>query len=287
MASRIFSPDDSYYKVRIFGVSAGIQVDVTAYIPESIQISITSDYEQKFGGGVGQLAEKLGGLLQRGGSITGLIGTPIAAAGGALKTASDFVGISDVLQIMTLQNWVSTAPIEFNLPLLFNAETSAKMDVTENIKKLMMAAAPDDSKYGLLVGPGPSMAAVLEANLGGAGSQDFLSILIGRFLFFPSVIIKSVNANVDAMMNEDGNSVEAQVDVQVSTAFSPVKRDIDRMFISSANSQFDFSDVERSAQIGRDMSQKNLVPSGAQINRAFNDANEGFNRGISRLSSFF
>lgn len=60
--------------------------------------------------------------------------------------------------------------------------------------------------------------------------KNNVTLYIGRFLKFPSVVIQSVSQTYNTLFNEQGLPIKADVDVTFSTWYVPVKDDIDKIF---------------------------------------------------------
>ena len=79
-------------------------------------------------------------------------------------------------QALTAQIWQGGAFINFQLPFIFQAETSAEKDVMEPIKKLLRLTMPKDpSGGGILEAPGPHVDIKKLAENGGAGVAQAFS----------------------------------------------------------------------------------------------------------------
>lgn len=107
---------ESNYQIRLQQTNnGGADVNVVAYIPESFAISTTANFERRFSGGL-----------------------PLPGAEFIKKS----VGVSLLTKKMTLLSWVSSEPIEFTLPLLFNAEDDPRYEVHENYVNLLSMTLP-------------------------------------------------------------------------------------------------------------------------------------------------
>jgi hypothetical protein len=63
-----------------------------------------------------------------------------------------------------------------------------------------------------------------------ASVKNNISLYVGQFLYFPSVVIKDVSPTFDVTMGTDKNPIRASVNVTFSTFVMPTQNDIDTMF---------------------------------------------------------
>ena len=239
---------------------------VEAWLPETVGMDVNASYEAPY-------AQGLGG---------------INIAGADIGQMARFLGLSLTTQALTAQVWQGGAFIEFTLPLIFQTENSAAVDVMGPIKELLRLTMPrDPSGGGLLEAPGPriDLDALLEnstnavgqafsnltnvslsAMTGDAGSnllnsvasigknvakkandtaktlskaivnsvKNNISLHIGQFLYFPSVVITDVSPTYDVVITQDKNPIRATVNVAFRTFYLPTDRDINIMFPSTA-----------------------------------------------------
>jgi hypothetical protein len=183
---------------------------ITAFVPETFQFAVTSQFGQPFGQG----------LMN-------------SAAGNAAK-----VGLSTALtsQVMTAQVWEGSQPIEITLELEFAAESDPIKEIREPIMHLLEMTMPSsDGVGGLLKPPGPKYLDLInwqafEAKKGAGQADKQIDVFIGKFLSFDNVVIESVNATFQSMMHESGIPLRATVAVTFKTFFVPIKEDIANIF---------------------------------------------------------
>lgn len=233
---------------------------VDAWLPETIGIDVSANYDAPYAQGVGSVNDRLGALAQ-------------------------FVGMNLTTQAMTAQIWQGGSFINFQLPFIFQAETDAETDVMQPIKDLLRLQMPrDPTGGGILEAPGPhvdikklaqnsgsqldnaidtltntgvkgmlSLAkeAVSKNGLLGAASLakdqannaakqvsqaivnsivDNISLYIGQFLYFPSVVVTDVSPTFDVILNGAGKPTRASVNVSFRTFYIPTQNDIELMF---------------------------------------------------------
>lgn len=244
------------YKALVICSDQNIVVD--AWLPETVGVDVNATYETPYAQGLGNTNEKLGAFAQ-------------------------FIGMNLTTQALTAQIWQGGAFINFQLPFIFQAETSAELDVMKPIKDLLRLTMPKDpSGGGILEAPGPHVDIKKLAQNGGAGAaqavSDFqqggikgmidtakqaltdplgtavrvkdaannvsqrvsqalvnsvvnnISLYIGQFLYFPSVVITDVSPTFDVTLDGSGKPTRATVDVSFRTFYVPTQNDIETMF---------------------------------------------------------
>lgn len=249
---------ENAYKALVICSDQNIVVD--AWLPETVGVDVNATYDAPYAQGVGGVSERLGALAQ-------------------------FIGMNLTTQALTAQIWQGGAFINFQLPFVFHAETSAEKDVMEPIKNLLRLTMPKDPTKGgggILEAPGPHVDIKKLAENGGAGAatavQDFrenglktmmdtakqvmndplgtaakvkdaannvsqrmsqalvnsvvnnISLYIGQFLYFPSVVITDVSPTFDTTLDGTGKPTRATVDVSFRTFYVPTQNDIETMF---------------------------------------------------------
>ena len=105
---------------------------VEAWLPETVGMDVNANYDAPFAQGIANLVPENLGALAR------------------------FLGMSLTTQAFTVQVWQGGAFIEFQIPFIFQAESSAANDVMKPIKDLLKLTMPKDpQRGGLLEAPGP------------------------------------------------------------------------------------------------------------------------------------
>lgn len=127
---------DPAYMVTVHAGERG--VTVMAFLPENFSSSVSSDYDTPF-------AE---GFIQNEGVKQGL----------------RMAGIATTTQIMSMQVWQGSAPMEFSLPMQFLYDSDTEADVMGPLRSLMSLALP--SSYG---STGLSLGSGGIGNLSGVG----------------------------------------------------------------------------------------------------------------------
>lgn len=230
---------------------------VEAWLPETLSTDIQASYESP-------LAQGLNGLLP------------------GIGAMARFMGVNLTTQALTTQVWQGGGHIQFTLPLIFQAETDAALEVMEPIKQLFSLTLPkDESGGGLLSAPGPHLDAkrlinngmssawdqakgaaksLVNTGLSVVGAEQFkktegeaqslaqatsraivnsvknnISLHLGQFMYFPSVVIKDVSPTFDVTLSKDKNPMRATVNVNFETFYIPTSQDLEVMFPSTAH----------------------------------------------------
>ena len=228
------------YKAFVSCQDQGILVE--AWLPESVGADVHSEYDAPF-------AQGLGGDSR-------------------LAQLAKLSGISLTTQALSVQVWQGASYINFTLPFIFSAETSAETDVMRPIMDLMRLTMPTESSAGgLFKAPGPRLdpskliggAKDTLVSIGGGLSEnidvikrltsDFttsnaissaeksadnllapvskaivnsvvnnISLSLGKFLYFPSVVVTDISPQYDVIIGEDGNPMRATVNVEIGRA---------------------------------------------------------------------
>lgn len=112
--------------------STGKGILVEAWLPETVGMDVNANYDAPFAQGIAnQVPENVGALAR-------------------------FLGMSLTTQAFTIQVWQGGAFIEFQIPFIFQAESSPANDVMRPIKDLLKLTMPKDPNGGgLLEAPGP------------------------------------------------------------------------------------------------------------------------------------
>lgn len=239
--------------------STGIFVE--AWLPETLATDINANYESPMAQGLNGMMPGLGAIAR-------------------------FAGMNLTTQALTAQIWQGGGHIQFSLPFVFQAETSAAAEVMEPIKQLFTLTLPKDtadSGGGLLQAPGPHFdykqlwdsapelrkliteGSITEGVMSDTGAtatstntsfgalksaadkvaqttsaalvaalKGNISLYIGQFMYFPSVIIKDVNPTFDVILDQDKNPMRATVNVNFETFYVPTSYDLNNMFPATA-----------------------------------------------------
>jgi hypothetical protein len=264
-------------------------VQIEGWLPEEITFDVSAQYEAPYAQGLNQSLPVIGQL-------------------------SRALGVNLTTQAMTAQVWQGSTDINFQIPIVFQAETDAYRDVIEPVLNLLKLTMPIDSVGGgLLEAPGPHIdidrlersitdtvktltpgpqqeKQIKEKIVGALGSIDAfarsfidaagdasdylaslknntlgtllktgvkgakfsqkaanegavavntalvnsivnnISLYVGDFLYFPSVVITDVSQAYNILIAPDNNPSRATVNVTFRTFYIPTQRDLDIMF---------------------------------------------------------
>jgi hypothetical protein len=163
------------------------------------------------------------------------LGQLLSGLGSGIKDIAQAVsGVSPLGVAFTQQVWESTSPVEFRLPLQFNAVYDAEMEVMFPIMRLLSLTLPStdqniassiginfSTNYAPLKAPGPTL---------GTNSLYNVTINLGQAFSFSNVIIKGVNATFKTLPVSSGDWVSADVELEVTTSRILTKGDLSSYF---------------------------------------------------------
>ena len=126
---------------------------VTAFLPESFSWNVTSDYDTPFVSGVdissvpiaGNFISKIGGTGISGDGIFSLLDATLL---GSKRYTS---------QMLSMQVWQGSSPVDFSIPMHFLHEKNTETDVVSPLRTLMKMALPHQSNNFTLYPPGPKL----------------------------------------------------------------------------------------------------------------------------------
>jgi len=189
---------------------------IIAVLPEEFAISTSSSW-----------APLLNSITQQ------LLGSAFGGKLGTFNTVAQMAGYGIAGTGFTQLVWESTTPIEFRLPLIFNAVYNSQTEVMLPIMKLLSltlpsTVGPNDAAIALdidrwlpLRAPGPNL----------TGSSKYqVNINIGQAFSFSNVLIKSVNATFKTLSVQSGDFISADVELEVSTTRILTKSDLFNYF---------------------------------------------------------
>lgn len=213
------------YKVYFVCNDLGVLVD--AYLPESFSFDITSEYSTP-------LSE---GLVK---SET-------------INLVTKLLGKSTITQEMTAQMWNGNAPIAISLPLVLTAEKDARSEILRKLQQLFRLTLPSKGKGGFLDSPGATVKlkegkTIAETATGAYDAfvgnnmnlftENFVinrkvSVYIGRYLYFDSVVIKNVQQTMHTLPGPDGIPLKVEVNVTFETLMTPTFDDVKDIFVDN------------------------------------------------------
>lgn len=135
---------------------------------------------------------------------------------GATNKIAQFNGGNMLSQELTKLMWRGTSPIEFTLPLTFDAYSNAFYDVHSIVAHLQMLCLPISSgEFGVktrkkvLRPPNPTR----------WSDDNKTTIRLGRQFLFDSVTMLSANLTSESRLDSQGMPIAAQIDLTFSTDF--------------------------------------------------------------------
>lgn len=204
--------DTKYYVAELYQPATGLSF--RAFVPESFSIQLQNHWEPIFGGAEGAASTTIGKAFQA-------------------------MGVSVSPKYLTRRVWVGTEPIEFTFTFLLDAYSSTYGDVEKPIRDLAKMATPFRNG-AFLYAPGPD-----------AISDKYrIYLRIGKFMIIDSVIIHSADITFYSVADKsDGRYMSADVNLHVSTNYTPDQQDIERFFNNG-----------QSGDNGLDYSNRTIVP---------------------------
>lgn len=198
--------DTKYYVAELYQPATGLSF--RAFVPESFSIQLQNHWEPIFGGAEGASSTTIGKTFQA-------------------------LGVSVSPKYLTRRVWVGTEPIEFSFTFLLDAYSSTYGDVEKPIRDLAKMATPFRNG-AFLYAPGPD-----------AVSDKYrIYLRIGKFMIIDSVIIHSADITFYSVADKsDGRYMSADINLHVSTNYTPDQQDIERFFNNgqSGNNGLDYS----------------------------------------------
>ena len=176
--------------------------NMIAWCPAVIDISTESGWNAPFQSLGGEVFSSL--IQEAGGQIADYFGRDLPAYSGWLQS-------------VTKAYWTGSSPIRMTLPLEFRAIDSAKLDVTEQAKRLHLLTLPIQSGTDL-VPPGPDRGIQVGVN-------------IGNFLTFTDVVVTQVGSEIRMIMDEAGYPVKAVTRFQFQTRKIVTQSEFNSIFI--------------------------------------------------------
>lgn len=131
-------------------------------------------------------------------------------------------GANSEFQKFTFLAYDKPSHMDFNIQLVFIANTDVENDVMKPIRELLKLTCPDsDNAVGYMMPPGPH-----PLDDGG----EVITVRIGKYMTISPIVIKSVNVVHKNLLEKGGNPIFAVVDVQFSTYRAVSKKDIDTFY---------------------------------------------------------
>ncbi len=196
-------PQNKNYRVAITN-HGNYPGTVIGWVPEQFALRLQNNWEQYYA----NLLENLQGIN---------------------ATGAAFGGTSFFLKSATGHVWMGTEAISFQMQLQFDADEDVYSDVYEPVEKLITWASPSYNGGGMMTAPGPNL----------AYQTNRMSLRIGNFLYFDSVIIPNLDITWHSMMHYSGIPIAADVEIEFKTFYTLTREDILAIFGAGAISGFD------------------------------------------------
>ncbi len=149
---------------------------------------------------------------------------------GALTDKAFDIGFSSQYKQFGLQTWKSTSPVVFTINLSFYVgiaeEYNAYLEVMEPIKTLMKLPLPSETKRGMLIPPGPTLANAFKGETAKKLS-NFISIEIGNTFRVTNALIQKVDPVFSKEKNQNGFPMSGKVAITVMSVMSATKEMMD------------------------------------------------------------
>ncbi|SRR6266481_891034 len=189
-------------------------ISIRANLPENFVISTGSQWESRMAN-----LSSVKNLIEN--NAPGA--TKLLASGALFATNFD-----PIIQSLTFQSWQSSAPIEFNMSIQFDAQTDPKEDIIKPMAMLQAMSLPyitGDGSAGILLPPGPSPAFPNRARI---------SVRLGRMMYIHSVVLKSVTNSVDTRFDKNGQPISGQSEITFATINTPSSQDVTTFYSAIA-----------------------------------------------------
>jgi len=135
---------------------------------------------------------------------------------GQLNALSQTIeGSSFYTKALTGQIWRGQQPLAFELNLQFDTFVDTVQDVSDPVTRLMAWASPKRNGF-ILNAPGPTI----------ANQAARISVRIGRFLYFDSVVMPTVDVSWVTAPDAPGQYIAADVSINFITFYTPDRDDI-------------------------------------------------------------
>lgn len=210
---------DSVHTVRVSSSSKNVQ-PIKAYLPETVSITVASDWGAPF-------ADKAEGGLS---NLAGLFGA-------SLKTKA-----------LTAQTWQGSTPIEVTIPFILTAQSDPEAEIMAPIRELMKLCLPDIEGGERFIPPGPNFKTYLQSsggdsdsvvtkiknlalNASNIGSEgESITVEVGQFMIFKNVVLLSVSPTFNTQrIHHTGKPLKAEVEITFRKYTTSIKTEVDQM----------------------------------------------------------
>jgi len=206
------------YQIRIYSDRGET---IIANLPESIQISLGSEWDQPFNK---PLTDRI--------AESNLFGSKSGTVGAAANLAEKVTGFSSQSKYLSVSVWTQGTGLSLDLPLVFRAFNDPVKDVTDKIVRLLQMTTPDETSVGTLVAPGPVPLGEAARALGvDIGMGETITVELGNFIRLSPVIVRQVSSDIITQYDINGNPMSATVTVSIQTPYVVTKKDIIQFFL--------------------------------------------------------
>jgi hypothetical protein len=199
--NRLFNSANQDYLVGIS--SAGNGINIIGHTPAEFSIATGAEMEGR--GGTIDISS-LGG------------GGPVAAGLGTIANGTiGGIGAKD----LTYSVWKGTSPIQFDLQLLFDAQSNTKQDVHDNLVALLSLPLPFGasgmSAGTVMLGPTPTWY---------YPERNKITVRIGRQWYFDSVAVTGASMASEQRLDRAGYPIAGGINVSIQTIHVYTKADL-------------------------------------------------------------
>lgn len=221
---------------------------ISLFLPENFQLNFSSSFDQPFAQGIVNAPGISGAAKFFGASLTSQSmsvqvwqGTTCPEFNLTFQLIAENDPVEDILNPIKRLSKLAlpgVTPVKLLSPpgpgidpmVAAQAAGAVAGSVLSGVGSAIVGLVKQD--YQSVVGSAKSAAAGVGSALDSIleNPKNNITLYIGRFLRFPSVVIQSVSQTYDTIFNDKGLPLKANVDVTFSTWYVPVKSDIDRIF---------------------------------------------------------
>ncbi len=246
----------------------GVVID--AWLPETLSADINASYEAPFAQGLNQLSPNLGAIARFMGInlTTQALTAQIWQGGGFIEFSVPFIfhvetdAAVDVMEpikklfsltlpkdpdgggllqapgpVIDINRLAATGGEQFKESFVKLKESlvDSASSIPSSLSDMASSAVANLSKLDSKVLSTANVAAKAVSTSIVSSVKNNISLYLGEFLYFPSVVITDVNPTYDVVLSVDKNPIRATVNVNFRTFYTPTDRDIEIMFPATAH----------------------------------------------------
>jgi hypothetical protein len=220
---------------------------IAMFLPETFQLNFSSSFDQPFSQGLvnmpglAQAAKMFGAsLTSQSMSVQVWQGTTCPQFNLTFQLIAENDSMTDIiLPIKRLSKLCLPGQVDGLL-----TPPGPRLDIVQVAAALVNAATAGvnglgDALSGVVTADYDAIAKGLGASSQAVGTafrnalrnpKNNVSLWIGKFLHFPSVVLDSVSQTYDTVFDKNGLPIKATVDITFSTWFVPIKADVEDIF---------------------------------------------------------